>query len=249
MSDARLRGLARPGHFFAVLALLLAGSAGRAEAQTMDTEIYNFLLFDQLEYTPDGAGKPIGLDAIGWIGGDYNRLWVRAEGEQLTTEGVGEVEVQALYGRLVAPFWDALVGARLDRRWGSGSGSRGHLALGLEGLAPYWFELAPTLFVSQDGDISARLEAEYELLFTQRLILTPEIELNAALQEVEEWGVGSGLNSFQAGLRLRYEIQREFAPYVGVAWTRRVGGTADFARAEGESVSDGALLVGLRVWR
>ncbi len=215
----------------------------------MDTHIYNFLLFDQLEYAPGADGRPASFDAIGWVGGDYNRLWVRAEGEQLTTGGEGELEVQALYGRLVAPFWDALVGARLDRRWGDGGDSRGHLALGLEGLAPYWFELAPTLFVSQDGDVSARLEAEYELLFTQRLVLTPEIELNAAVQEVPEWGVGSGLNDIELGIRARYEIRREFAPYAGFSWSRRVGGSADFARAAGEAASDGAFLVGVRVWR
>ncbi len=216
----------------------------------MDQAIHSFLLFDQLEYTPDAAvGNPVGLDAIGWIGGDYNRLWFRAEGEHLSATGNGEGEAQLLYGRLVAPFWDALVGVRVDQRWGDESATRALLAAGFEGLAPYWFELAPTLFVSQDGDISARLEAEYELLFTQRLILTPEIELNAAIQEVEEFGVGAGLNSWEAGLRLRYEIRREFAPYVGIAWTRRMGGTADFARAEGESVSDGAFVIGLRAWR
>jgi copper resistance protein B len=214
----------------------------------MDWGTEYFLLFDQLEYVPGGAGRPVGLDATGWYGGAYNRVWFRAEGEQLTAESIGDAEAQVLYGRLIAPFWDALVGVRVDTRWVDGSATRGLLAAGIQGLAPYWFELAPTLFVSQNGDLSARLEAEYEILLTQRAVLTPELELNAALQEVEEWGVGSGLNDYELGLRLRYEIRREFAPYVGWVWARRLGDTADLARAEGEEVSGDGFVTGLRVW-
>jgi copper resistance protein B len=239
-----------------LLALPLLGLARPAAAQQpdpfegphMDWGTTSFVLFDQLEYAPGAADRPLSLDAMGWIGGAYNRLWFRAEGEQLTTESVGEGEAQLLYGRVIAPFWDALVGVRVDQRWGDGGATRAHLAIGLEGLAPYWFELAPTLFVSQDGDLSARLEAEYEILLTQRAVLTPELELNAALQEVEEWGTGAGLNDTELGFRLRYEIKREFAPYVGWQWHRRLGATADLARTEGEPVSDGAFVAGLRVW-
>lgn len=216
--------------------------------EMMDWGTGAFLLFDQLEYAPDGAGRPLSLEATGWIGGAYNRLWVRAEGEQLTVESGGGAEVEALYGRLISPYFDAVAGVRVDRRWGDESATRGLFAVGIQGLAPYWFEVAPTLYVSQDGDLSARLAAEYELLFTQRLVATPELEVNAALQEVPEFGIGSGLNDVELGLRLRYEIRREFAPYIGYAWTRRVGGSADFARAEGEAVSGGAFVAGLRVW-
>lgn len=233
----------------ALLVLLLTALAGRAETQVMDDHIYNFLLFDQFEFAPGGQGRPLSLDAIGWIGGDVNRLWVRAEGERLTAGAEGEGEAQALYGRLIAPYFDAVVGVRVDRRWGDGADTRGFLAAGLEGLAPYWFEVAPTLFVSQKGDMSARLEAEYELLFTQRLVLTPEVELNVALQEVPEWGIGKGLNDLELGLRLRYELRREFAPYVGYQWLRRIGDTADFAREGGERTSDGAFVAGVRLWR
>lgn len=209
----------------------------------------SLILFDQLEYAPGGEDRPLSLDAMGWYGGAYNRLWFRAEGEQLTSEGIGEGEVQLSYGRLVTAYFDALAGVRLDQRWGEESGTRAHLAAGLVGLAPLRFEFSPTLFLSQDGDLSARLEAEYQLLVTQRLVASPEIELNAALQEVPEWGVGSGINDVELGLRVRYEFRREFAPYVGYSWRRRIGGSADFAREEGEGVSEGAFVAGLRVWR
>jgi copper resistance protein B len=209
----------------------------------------SLILFDQLEYAPDGEGRPLSLYAVGWYGGAYNRLWFRAEGEQLTSEEGGEAELQLSYGRLVTAYFDALAGVRVDRRWGDESDTRAHLALGLQGLAPLRFELSPTLFVSQEGDLSARLEAEYQLLITQRLVASPEIELNAALQAVPEWGVGSGINDVELGLRLHYEIRREFAPYVGYSWARRVGGSADFSREAGEGVSEGALVAGLRVWR
>ena len=208
----------------------------------------SLILFDQLEYAPGGAGGPMSLDAVGWYGGAYNRLWFRAEGEQLTSESGGEGEAQLSYGRLVTAYFDALAGVRVDQHWGEESDTRAHLALGLQGLAPLRFEFSPTLFLSQDGDVSARLEAEYQLLITQRLVASPEIEVNAALQEVPEWGVGKGLNDAELGMRLRYEIRREFAPYVGYAWTRRFGETADLGRLEGGAVSEGVFVAGLRMW-
>lgn len=208
----------------------------------------SLILVDQLEYAPGAAGRPLSLDAIGWYGGAYDRLWFRAEGEQLTSGSGGEAEVQLSYGRLVTAYFDALAGIRVDRQWGDESNTRAHLALGLLGLAPLRFEFSPTLFLSQEGDLSARLEAEYQVLITQRLVASPEIELNAALQEVPEWGAGSGLNDVELGLRLRYEIKREFAPYVGWVWARRLGGTADLARIAGEEVGEGGFVAGLRMW-
>lgn len=240
------------------LVALLAVLAPPARAQGIGLEqlkhmmawgTESLVLFDQIEYAPAAEGRPVSLDVTGWYGGAYNRLWFRAEGGQLTTERSGEAEAQLFYGRLVTPYWDALGGVRVDQRWGSESGTRAHLAVGLTGLAPLRFEFSPTLFLSQHGDVSARLEAEYHVLITQRLVAAPEIELNAALQEVPEWGVGRGLNDVELGLRLRYEIRREFAPYVGYAWVRRLGGSADFAREGGEGSSGGVFVVGLRVWR
>lgn len=235
---------------FAVLAamMLLALPQG-ARGQIFDDEIYTMVLFDQLEYAPGASARPVSLELTGWTGGDINRLWVRANGEQSTVVGEGEAEIEALYGRLVTPFFDALAGARLDTQWGESGQTRGFLAVGLQGLAPYWFEVEPTLYVSQDGDVSARFVAAYALLFTQRLILEPELEVGAALQEVPEWGVGSGLGDLGLGVRLRYEIRRKFAPYVGYSWDRRFGETADFAREDGEPVSGGAFVFGVRMWR
>jgi copper resistance protein B len=126
--------------------------------------------------------------------------------------------------------------------------SRTYGVLGIQGLAPYWFEVDAAGFVSNEGDVSARLEAEYDFLFTQKLILQPRTELNFAVQDVKELGIGSGLSTAELGLRLRYEIVREFAPYVGVSWTRLVGKTEDFARDEGEDVSSVSFVAGVPLW-
>lgn len=227
--------------------LLLGGSwAEAAQAQTMDDKPRAFVLFHKLEYVPGPAERPVELEATSWVGGDINRLWLRAEGEQSTLHREGEAELEALYGRLISPFFDAVAGARLDRRWGEEPATRGLLAVGLQGVAPYQFEVEPTLYVSQDGNVSAELMATYHVLFTQRLKLEPELEMKAALQDVPEWGVGAGLNSLDLGLRLRYEVHRKFAPYVGYEHGWAFGETADFA--DGDS-SGGAFVFGVRVWR
>ena len=161
----------------------------------------------------------------------------------------GEAEVQTLYGRLIAPFWDFQVGVRYDEFSGAGfDRSRGFAVIGLQGLAPYRFEVEPALFISQDGDVSARLTTTYEVLLTQRLILQPRLDFDAAVQAAEKFGVGEGINSLGLGLRLRYEIRREFAPYLGVTWLRRFGETADISRSEGGRAEDIAVVVGVRLW-
>ena len=229
-------------------AALLAPSA--AAAQVMDEQIHAYVLFDRFEYAPGAAGAPLLLDATSWIGGDYDRLWLQAESDYATVGDARDFELRASYGRLVAPFWDALAGMRIHHARGEDGGrTRGLLGVGLTGLAPYWFEVNAAAFISQAGDVSARLSAEYEVLFTQRLIAQPRVELNAAVQEVPEFGVGRGLNDLDLGLRLRYEIEREFAPYVGFAWVRRVGGAAALARAAGEGIGGFSLLAGVRAWR
>jgi copper resistance protein B len=227
-------------------ALLPLGAA----AQTMDDHIYTYVAFDEIEYARGGAGHPIAYDGEAWIGGDFDRLWLRAHGHQETRRGGdGEFEAQVLYSRVVSAFWNAQGGLRVDHHYGHGErATRGLVALGVAGLAPYWFEVESFLFVSQDGYVSARLKASYDLLFTQRMIFEPEFELNAAAQKVPEFGTGSGLTDLTLGARLRFEIVREFAPYVGVAWTRRMGGTADLARAGGVPVGDAAFVAGVRWW-
>ena len=161
----------------------------------------------------------------------------------------GEAEVQALYGRLIAPFWDLQIGLRYDQFSGASfDRSRGFAVIGLQGLAPYRFELEPALFVSQDGDVSARLTTTYDLLLTQRLVLQPRLDFDAAVQAAEKFGVGEGVNSIGLGLRLRYEMRREFAPYLGVQWLRRFGDTADISQRQGARAEDFAVVFGVRLW-
>lgn len=209
----------------------------------------SLILVDELELAVGAEGRPVDLQALGWYGGAYNRLWFRAEGEQSTTTSDGYIEGHLYYGRLVSPFWDAVVGTRVDGQWGNGGDARAHLAVGLIGLAPLRFEVSPTLFVSQKGDVSFRLRAEYALLVTQRIALDPEVEVNAAVQEAEKWNVGAGINDLELSARLRYIIVREFSPYVGILWVRRFGATADLAEQDGEPVSELAVVLGVRVWR
>lgn len=233
---------------------LLTPAPAAAQAAQWPSPVHDdltrwLLIFDELEFAAVSGADPVAWDIQGWVGGDYNRIWVKSEGEQPLRDGGGEFEVQALYGRLIAPYWDLQAGVRYDRRLGPGDDlSRVHLVVGLEGLAPYWFDLEPAVFLSDDGDLSFRVTASYDMLLTQRLILQPKIEINLAAQTVEEWGVGSGLSDIGAALRLRYEFRREFAPYMGVSWFERIGNTADIARSEGERVSELALLGGFRIW-
>lgn len=228
--------------------LLVLAPVGMA-AQTMDDHVYWKLLADELEYVPGPESRPVAFDASFWIGGDYTRFWVKAEGDRATVGSGGELEAQLLYSRLIAPFWELQAGLGLERVSGEGqSRTRGIAIVGLEGLAPYWFEVEPQLLVSHEGDVALALNASYELLFTQRLVLEPELEMSAALQDVLEFGVGSGFSDLSLAARLRYEFVREFAPYVGVVWDRRFGATADLARSAGEDVNETAFVAGLRVW-
>lgn len=252
--------------FFSLIALLLLLAApARAQDDPPFPEYPDFkpdasmmgrpyvsslALLDLFEVAPAADGLPARVDGLYRIGTDYTRFWLKGEGEGLIAEGTGEAEVQALYSRLISPYFEAQAGVRLDAAFGEGDlRARPLLAVGLEGLAPYWFEVEPALFLSAEGHLSARFEGSYDLLLTQRLVLQPEAEVNLALQEVEEWGVGSGLSDVEAGLRLRYEIRREIAPYLGVSWHRRFGTAADFARAAGEEASEVLVVFGLRLWR
>ncbi len=215
-----------------------------------DDPVFWKVLVDQLEVRAAEGPEVLGWDAVAWVGRDTDRLWIKAEGEEaLGGEGRGEVEVQLLYGRWIAAFWDLLAGLRHDRTWGPGPDrSRTFGVLALTGLAPYWVEVEPALFVSQHGDLSARLTAETDWNLTRRLTLQPKLELDAALQRVEEFGVGRGLNHLELGLRLRYEVRRELAPYLGLTWSRALGATADLARRDGEEVEAVSLVAGVRFW-
>ena len=216
-----------------------------------DSEQFSYLLVDQLEYRMKrDATDTARWDAQGWYGGDYHRLWIKTEGEWRTGgERGGEAEVQALFSQLLAPFWDFQVGVRYDHFSGAGfDRSRGFVVIGLQGLAPYRFEVEPALFISDDGDVSARLTATYEVLLSQRLILQPRLDFDVAVQAAEKFDVGAGVNSVGLGLRLRYEFRREFAPYVGIHWLNRFGDTADFVQRGGERADDIAVVFGVRLW-
>lgn len=184
-------------------------------------------------------------DGEAWYGSDFHRLVLKSEGEGGWDEGVEDAEVQALYSRPIGVYTDLQIGLRHDFEPGP---QRTYATVGFESLFPYWFEAEGALFLSNKGELLGRVEGTYDFRLTQRLVLQPRAELNFAAEDIPSRGIGSGLSDAEFGLRLRYEIKREFAPYLGVVWTRKVGDTADFARAEGEDVSDTRFVVGLRAW-
>lgn len=178
-----------------------------------------------------------------WFGGDINRFVVKTEGEG-DSRGVDAGEAQLLYSRAVAPYTDLQFGLRQDVE----PKARTYVTAGFQTLLPYWVEASGAVFLSNKGDVLARVEGAYDLRLTQRLLLQPRAEFNFAAQDVPETGTGSGLSTAELGLRLRYEIRREFAPYIGVSYERSVGKTADLARMAGRDVGDTSLVVGLRAW-
>lgn len=206
----------------------------------------SYVLADRFEYQSN-EGDPVFLwDAQGFYGGDLNKFWVKTEGEyDFAADKFEEAEVQALYSRAIGSFWDLQAGVRHDF---APFEDRTYGVVGVQGLARYFFEVDAAAFVSGHGDVTARIEAEYEFLLTQRLILQPRVELNFAAQDIPELETGSGLSTAETGLRLRYEVRREFAPYIGVSRTRSVGDTADFKRAAGEDPSAVSFVAGVRFW-
>ncbi|MGV3515971.1 copper resistance protein B [Luteitalea sp.] len=209
-----------------------------------DQSINTFVLFDQLEWQTGGGDGVLNVDSKGWIGRDVNRLWFRAEGEGERTD-VEHAEAHVLYGRAVARWWGVVAGVRQDVGPGP---NRTWAAVGVQGLAPYWFEVEATAYVGAEGRTHVRLETEYELLITNRLVLQPLAEVEIYGKSDPERGIGAGLSSADIGLRVRYEFKREFAPYVGVTWNHKFFDTADFAREDGESVRSTRLALGVRLW-
>lgn len=209
-----------------------------------DAEPLGMLRFDRLEAFDGLHGGGQSWEMEGWYGTDIDRLWLRSEGQREDGR-FDDSDIEALWSHAATPYWNTQLGVRND--FGDGP-SRQWLAFGVQGLAPYWFGLAATAYVGLDGRTAARLRVDYELLITQRLILEPEFEANLYGKNDPQRRLGSGLSDADFGLRLRYEIRRQFAPYLGVAWTRRFGGTAAFARDEGRPVFDRRLVAGLRIW-
>lgn len=198
----------------------------------------NWMVFgERLEYDIDDDAILV-WEGQGWIGGDIHKAWFKTEGE--FENNLDEFEVQALYSRAIASFWDLQAGVRYDVE----PASRAYGVIGVLGLAPYWFELDMALFLSEEGYVSARLEAEYDFRLAQRVVLQPRLELNGAFSDDETTGTGSGLSTSEFGLRLRYEFRREFAPYLGVSWTRAHGDTRDLS----DEPDRNSIVLGLRFW-
>lgn len=207
--------------------------------------VTGMFLADQLEYRARDGSDGYAWDVQAWYGGDYDKLWLKSEGEGAFGESPEEVEVQALYSRAIDPWFNLQAGVRHDFR---PDPERTHLVLGIEGLAPYWFEIGGSLFLSDKGELAARFEAEYDQRITRKLILQPAVELDISAEDVPELGIGSGLSTAEMGLRLRYEFVPEFAPYIGVEYERAFGDTADFRRSDGEGIGGWSVLLGIRSW-
>lgn len=213
-------------------------------AHSKDDPFLSMTKLDQFKVRSVEGDDPLVLEGQTWFGYDLNKLWLKFEAERADDE-TEELELQALYSHALSAFWDVQVGLRKDfiptpdRSWG---------VIGIQGLAPYYFEVDAALFIGESGRTAARLGAEYELLFTQKLVLTPELEVNAYGQNDADTGNGSGLADIELGLRLRYEIRREFAPYIGVNWQKKYGNTADFSELRGAEVEETQWVLGIRAW-
>ena len=206
---------------------------------------FSMVLFNLAEVQIRNGKDGYRWDGEGWYGGDLNRLVIKSEGEGSFMDGVDAAEVQALYSRAIGPFFNVQAGVRHDFQ---PSPNRTYATIGFEGLAPYFFDVEGALFLSEKGDLLARLEGDYDQRITQRLIVQPRVELNFAAQDVPENRIGAGLSQAELGLRLRYEITREIAPYIGVSYDSKVGRSATFARRAGDDVHATSLVLGIRTW-
>lgn len=221
-----------------------AAAVPPAHGHLHGNSIHSYVAFNRLEGFDTDEGTGMGWEGTAWVGGDLNKLWLRTEGERV--DGHTEsADLEVLYGRAIAPWWDLVAGVRHDFKPGA---SQDFLAVGVQGLAPYKFEVAATAYLGQSGQTAATVEVEYETLLTNRLILQPVVEAEFHGKNDALRGIGSGLSTVEAGLRLRYEITRKFAPYIGVVHERAFGRTADFRREAGEGASETRFVAGVRLW-
>lgn len=203
------------------------------------------IMFNLAEYRARKAGEGYLWDGEAWVGGDIDRVWLKSEGEGRFGTALEKAEFQALYSHAVDPYWNVQAGIRHD----VGRGPSGSYAtVAIEGLAPYWFDVEGALFLSDKGDMLARVEGYYDQRISNFVTLQPRIEANVSAQKVPETGMGSGLTDLEAGLRLRYEGRRELAPYIGVSWERQFGGTARFSRERGDDTGGFSVVAGVRSW-
>jgi copper resistance protein B len=208
-----------------------------------DSAVNYYVLFDQFEGQPGDGPEGFSWDAKGWVGKDRNRLWFRSEGDSFGR--LEQAQTNLLYGRAISRWWDVTAGVRLDTLPDT---PRTAMAFGVQGLAPYWFEVEASAYIETSGRTHLRVETEYDLLLTNRLVLQPLVEFEVYGRADAERGIGAGLSTGELGLRLRYEFRREFAPYVGVVWTRKFFGTADYTEAAGEQISRARVAFGVRFW-
>jgi copper resistance protein B len=215
------------------------------EMAAMDRSIFVHALLDQAEGRIGGGQNAFRWEGQAWIGTDYDKLWLKSEGFALGKGGVDDGRNELLYDRALTTYMDLQAGVRTD--WDSGTG-RTWAALGVQGLAPLFFDYEATAYLSDGGHAALRLAASYDLLITQRLILQPQIELNFYSKADPGRMVGAGLADIDTGVRLRYEISRKFAPYIGVAYAGKFGQTAQMAKQAGDSAGALQFVFGIRSW-
>ena len=214
-----------------------------------DNVRYSYVLLDLLEFQRIRSINAVRWDAVGWFGGDNNRLWIKSEGEQYSSSRTGgQWEAQALYGKLIGPFFDLQAGVRYEKHFESNNPQRVFAVIGLQGLAPGRFDIEPALFISNKGKTSLSFTGTHETLLTQRLVLQPRLDTELAFQEDREFGVGRGVNDVEVGLRLRYEIRRELAPYIGVTFRQSFDATAKRVTREGGVPNALEFVIGMRLW-
>ena len=230
------------GMTISLMAVILFSNSAIAMGE--DDPLLTMLKIDQFEITDIGGNNDLAWEGQGWVGRDLNKLWLKTEGERIDGD-TEEAEVQLLYSKAIAPYWDAQIGWRHDIK---PRPNRDWLVLGVQGLAPYFFETDIVLFIGEKGIVGLRTEFEYELMLTQKWILTPELEASFFSKNDQDVGLGRGLSDVSLGLRLRYEIKREFAPYIGIEWDKRFGDSADFSGEEGDHTSDIKWVAGVRFW-
>ena len=223
----------------------IMGAARKALRHENGGLVNSMMLFNLAEYQARKGADGYRWEGEGWVGGDINRLVIKTEGEGSFGGPTEQAEFQLLYGRAIAPYFNLEAGVRYDIK---PDPSRGYAVVGIEGIAPYWFDVGAQLFLSDKGHVLARFEGSYDQRITQSLILQPRAELNFAAQDVPANDIGSGLSDVELGLRLRYEISREFAPYIGVEWAKKLGDTARFARVAGEDADMVNFVAGIRFW-
>jgi copper resistance protein B len=220
---------------------MMSPMPGMMESMNDDATLA-MLLLDELETVDVDDG--VQFDAQAWIGRDAGKLWIKADGEH-ADGNLDDLRMEALWDRPWMAFWDTQLGVRQD--FGEGP-DRTWIALGVQGLAPYWFDIEAAVYAGEGGRTAARFEVEYDLKITQRLIVKPDLEINVYGKDDPGRGIGSGVSNVEFGVRLRYEIRRQVAPYVGVDWNRRVGDTADLARATDDAVRESVVVAGIRLW-